>query len=487
MSLAAPLIVSFWMRAAFTFVDTAYASTIGDEAVAAIGLAVPFEFVMIALWVGMSTGLTSNLSRAMGAGQSERIEQYKTAAGLLILLVMPVFFLLGAGIWLLAERVGLEPGVASAFKIYGSVLISGSALTAFWSVLPDSIVKAHQDTKSTMWAGIASNVINVVLNTIFLFVLEWGVFGIALSTVLGRIGGLVYALRVAKRHEDARRARDEARTDRDRSSDPKPVRALLALAIPSGLTFSLMAIESGLINGLLARLPNATEAIAAYSIYYRVTSFSLNPIIAVGIALLPYAANRYGDRDAPGLRRGIREAGQFSVLYTLLFVTPAMLLLGGTLARALAESPLTTEYAATAMLIVPGACLLSIAFLLCRPVFEGMNNGKPGLVVALIRYLLLTAPGAWLGIRIAEGLGQPALYGLMAGLLVVSGLSSLIFGAWLAIALRRIDQEFGADSPETPGESAKETNRETTKEIAWAAGETPGSSAAKASDSPDAS
>ena len=67
------------------------------------------------------------------------------------------------------------------------------AWTTFWSIIPDSLVKAHQDTRSTMWAGICTNVVNVGLNTYFLFVLDWGVFGIALSTVLGRIAGLIYA------------------------------------------------------------------------------------------------------------------------------------------------------------------------------------------------------------------------------------------------------------------------------------------------------
>ena len=42
--MAAPLVVSFWMRSAFTFVDTAYAATIGGAAIAAIGLTAPFEF-----------------------------------------------------------------------------------------------------------------------------------------------------------------------------------------------------------------------------------------------------------------------------------------------------------------------------------------------------------------------------------------------------------------------------------------------------------
>ena len=61
--MAMPLVVSFWMRAAFTFVDTIFAATLGDESVAAIGLAIPLEFLMVAFWVGLSNSLTSNLSR----------------------------------------------------------------------------------------------------------------------------------------------------------------------------------------------------------------------------------------------------------------------------------------------------------------------------------------------------------------------------------------------------------------------------------------
>ena len=78
--MAAPLVVSFVMRAAFTLVDTVFAATIGDPAVAAIGLTIPFEFVLIAIWVGLSTGLTSNLSRSVGTGENRRIEQYMKSA-----------------------------------------------------------------------------------------------------------------------------------------------------------------------------------------------------------------------------------------------------------------------------------------------------------------------------------------------------------------------------------------------------------------------
>lgn len=432
LQMAAPLMVSFTMRAAFTFVDTVYAATIGDSAVAAIGLTIPFEFLMIALWVGMSTGLTSVLSRAMGADEDRKVEQYLASTWRMVVAVSPVFAAIGVGIWVFSPFVDLEADVLREFRIYGTTLIVGSALTTFWSVIPDSVIKAHQDTRATMWAGIWSNVINLVLNTLFLFVFHWGVFGIALSTVLGRIGGLAYALARARSHERARR---EHTTARSSDPDPAPYRAIFGLAIPASLTFALMALESALINGILANLPNAKEALAAYSIYYRIVLFALNPVIATSVAMLPYAARRFGRRDIEGVRRGLRQAGMVAAGYSILVVGPIMLVGAPWFARWLAESPLSAEYTTFGLRMVPLACLLSAPFLLCRPVFEGMQQGRPGLIMAILRYVFLTAPLAWAGSRLAAAADQPAMYGIIVGLLVAAGISSGVFSAWLHRAL----------------------------------------------------
>ncbi|MFN2431614.1 MAG: MATE family efflux transporter [Gemmatimonadota bacterium] len=440
--MAGPLVVSFWMRAAFTFVDTIYAALIGDSAVAAIGLTVPFEFMMIALWVGLSTGLTSCLSRAMGARQGERVEQYLRVTWKMSVFVSAAFLLLGGAIWLLAPRFDLDADVRRQFQVYGTVLLAGSALTTFWSVIPDSLVKAHHDTRATMWAGIWSNVINVALNTLFLFVFHWGIFGIALSTVLGRIGGLAYALAQARRHEERRKA---AGRDAVPGMDPAPYRSLLALAVPSSLTFGLMGAETAFINTLLATLDNATEAIAAYSIYYRVAMFALNPVIAAGVAMLPYAARRFGEGDVEGVRRGLREAGLASAAYALLVVGPILLVGAPWLADTLSESPLTREYATFALRLVPLVVLVAVPFMLCRPVFEGMNRGTPGLAVAAFRYVVLTLPLAWAGMLVARALERPALFGLLVGVLAAAALSSAVFYVWMASALPR------DAAPGTPG------------------------------------
>ena len=432
MAMTMPLVVSFVMRAAFTFVDTIYAATIGDEAVAAIGLTVPLEFLMIAIWVGLSTGLTSALSRTMASRQGDKIEQYLSCAWRLAWIVSPAFLLLGVGIWFAAPQWTLSDEVYGMFVVYATVMIIGSACTSFWSVIPDSIVKAHQDTRSMMWAGITSNVINIVLNTVFLFIFHWGIFGIALSTVIGRVGGLAYATARARVHESGRIA---AGTHNLPGTDPAPFATILSLAVPAGLTFVLTAVEMAIINVLLANMGDPTESIAAYSIYHRVMLFAYNPIIAMSVAMLPFMGRLVGREDYRGVRAGIRQSLLLSAGYSLVIVGPILWLMGPWLAESLAESPLTAMYARFAIYLVPLACLAGTPSLLLRPVFEAMGMGKPGMIMAALRAAILTVPVSWLGIRIGRSLGYTDIYGLVVGLLVVSIVASTIFGLWLRSAL----------------------------------------------------
>jgi len=431
--MTAPLVVSFWMRSLFTFVDTWYASFLSDAAVAAIGLSYPFEFVMIAVWVGMSTGLTSNFSRAMGAQEETKLRQYLRATWSLVLLCIPAFLLLGAVCYAFADRMAPDREVAGQFAIYGSVLVGGSALTLFWSVLPDSIVKAHGDTKATMWAGIWSNVINVVLNTIFTFGFRWGVFGIALSTVIGRFGGLVYALRKAAAHEKARKARGAPSAP---GHDPHPYRSIFALAVPSALSYVMMASESGVVNWLLKGLDHGKEALAAYAIYYRVFQFVAMPAIAASVAMLPFAARKFGENDLHGVRRGLTQAHIAGLVYAAA-VAPILYLVAPPLARHLTASPVTFAYLVPALRLVPVAALAATPFFLCRPVFEGMGRGRPGLGLSALRYGVLAAPAAWLGLAGAERLGIPGVLGLIVGLMGASAGSSALFLAWTQRVLAR--------------------------------------------------
>jgi hypothetical protein len=60
-----------------------------------------------------------------------------------------------------------------------------------------------------------------------------------------------------------------------------------------------------------------------------------------------------------------------------------------------------------------------------------MQRGNPGLVMAVVRYVVLTPIAAWLGLRLGVAGGGSGLYGLAFGILAVSAVTSVAFYAWL--------------------------------------------------------
>lgn len=445
LALAAPLVVSFWFRASFAWADAAFASllrdadgnSIGDASIAAIGLTQPFEFLQIALWVGASNGLTARLAAAMGAGEGAKVEQLKRAGLRIVLALIGFFLLLTVGLWFWIPTLALDPLVAQQFRIYACVIVAGGALTSFWSILPDSLVKAHHDTRSTMWAGIASSSLNVVLNAFFVFVLHWGMFGIAFSTVLGRLAGLVYALGRARMHEGARRARAD---QGGAALDPAPVRSILAIAVPSGVTYVLMAVETQFVNVLLARHEQATGLLAGWAIYARSVSFMAMPVIAAGVAMLPLAARLHGARDHAAVRREVGVGVRAATLYVVLLVTPLAFLLGPWVARALADAPETVTFAREALLWLPLGVAATAPFLLARAAWDGLTRPLPGLLAALARTFLVLLPLVWLALRHHAALGASPMQAAVAASCAATLLAAGSFWGWSHAAFRRLER-----------------------------------------------
>lgn len=447
LQLSWPLVISFTARSLLTSIDLPYASRLpdADAALAAIGLSFPLEFAFIACWVGTSAALTSHLSRAMGERCERRIEQLRRTTLGIVVALAALFLALATGIALFADALlgdRVSPAVVSNFRVYAPVLLAGVALVGFWSTIPDSIVKAHHDTRSTMIAGLITGVGNLLLNTLFLFVFELGIFGIALATGLARAGSLSYALWRAHRLEEARRTR-WAKEGEGAAASPsagvradgcleRPLRALLALAVPSALTFVLMGSENFAVNWILARYPEATASIAAYAIYHRAVLLALMPIIATGVAVLPFAARHLGEGNLPEVERGLRQAFVLSVVYILCVVFPLCLGGGAALADFLAEGAATRGLVRFAVrYAVPLGALAAFPFVLCRPAFEAVQRGTPGLLMALLRYLVLSVPLGLFGAHIARQRGLDPFYGLAFGLIGGTAVVSLAFTGWL--------------------------------------------------------
>lgn len=443
--MAAPLMVSFTVRSLLTAVDLPYGAMLGDAAVAAMGLAFPLEYAFIAVWVGLSGAMTSHLSRAMGERSEQRLGLIVRATTRLVVAAAVLFSLFALAIYVGADHLDLDPAVATNFKVYASVVVAGAAIIGFWSVIPDSIVKAHHDTRSTMVAGLLSGGMNVVLNTLFMFVFDWGILGLAMATNLARLAGLAYALARARRLEDERRRAWGASSSGAPADTPaglalarRPYRTLLVLAVPSSLAFVLMGAEGLIANAILTRFEGATASLAAFAIYHRTSLLLLMPVAGTGVAVVPFVARAIGEGRRDDVRRSLGQAFALAAAYGLALI-PLSWLLGGPVARFLGDAPETERLAGFAVqLAAPLAVLVGAPFVLSRSTFEGLQRGLPGLLMAAVRYLCLSGPLGYAGATLATRAGHAPLHGLLAGILIGTALSSSAFAAWAWKTLRRL-------------------------------------------------
>ena len=439
--LTGPLIISFWLRSAFAWVDTFYASELGDmgsqeglgdASIAAIGLALPFEFLMMSLWVGTSNGLTARLAAAMGAGQGQKVAQLKSASLRIIFSLALIALLVASSIWFFSTKVGLDPLVAKQFRVYGTVLIAGSALTSFWAILPDSLVKAHHDTRGTMWAGVLSGCANVILNTLFLFVFGWGILGIALSTVLGRLAGLSFALRRAKGHEVRRVENAQSRNVEVFSA---PIKSILTLAIPGSLTYVFISLEALSVNLALASDADSVSLLAAWSIFDRSLRFLAMPMIAASVAMLPLTARYFGEGNWAKIRSEYNVLSKAGVVYVVCFVLPVSWLIAPPLVGFLSDTPATREAALAAFSFLPWTALALLPFFCARSVFDGIQQPRPGLYISAIRALFLVVPLVLIGKVLARSYGFEAIEGVCTGFMVGVSIASLLLAYRLRMTL----------------------------------------------------
>lgn len=188
---------------------------------------------------------------------------------------------------------------------------------------------------------------------------------------------------------------------------------------------------------VLSRFPDSTSSIAAYAVFHRATMMLLMPVLATAVAVVPFVARAAGAGQHDLVRRGLRDGFAFATAYALLFAAPLAALLGHPVARLLGETPATEELAGFALQVVtPAYLLVAGPYALCRPAFEAMQRGLPGLIMALVRYLALSAPLGLLGATLAHRTGHAPFHGLLAGVVLAAALASTIFVAWLRRVLR---------------------------------------------------
>ena len=180
-------------------VDTLMLSAEGDQAVGAVGTATTYINIFVILFLVISTGMTAVMTQYIGAGRPG-IARRVMGLGLLFNLVIgtTVTVILCCFGGSILQRIGIARQLYVPAKTYlqtvGLFCICSALIPVYSSYL-----RSFGHTAPAMVGTLLANGINIVLNALFLLVLHWGVFGVALATGISRLFHLVWMWAAARK------------------------------------------------------------------------------------------------------------------------------------------------------------------------------------------------------------------------------------------------------------------------------------------------
>lgn len=278
-ALLIPLALDQLLNSFMGTVDTLIVSNIGSAAISAVSLVDAINILIVEAFFALAAGGTVICSQYLG---SKDVEKANEAAGQLVFVTFFLSLIMAVVCIIFHEPVlqlifgEVEKEVMDNAKIY--FLFSAVAFP-FIALYDDgaSILRAQENSRLPMQISVLANVLNVVLNLLFVWGFHLGVGGSACATMLARAFAMIAVL------YELRKPVWEIHLKQYFSIRPDwgQIKRILKIGIPSGIENSMFQFGKLAIQSTVSMM--GTAAIAAQGMTNTIEN--LNGIMAIGVGI----------------------------------------------------------------------------------------------------------------------------------------------------------------------------------------------------------
>ena len=386
----------------FQLTDSAFVGQLGRDPLAALGFTVPMQQLVSGMYVGLGIATTAIISRTLGQGDNLRAQRL---GGLVVTIGASLALILCLSVWLLQTGIlnflGAEDQLRPAIREYWVPWLMSAWLGALL-YFGYAVCRANGDTKLPGYMMIATSLLNIALDPLYIFVFGWGLPGAAWATITAfGIGALVVFPALVRRQW--------LRFDLLQLQLAKAIRQLGGIMAPAMVSQLMPPLSAMLATSLVAGFGSA--AVAAWGLGTRLEFFSIVVVLALTMSMPPMIGRLLGAGEVEKIRKLVRIAVRFIVIWQLaigLIWLAASGFVSGLFSRDAGVQDILVSY----LLRVPlsysglGVCILMVS----------VNNalGMPirALLISTLRLFACYLPLLWVGEQLA------GLTGLMSGALV---------------------------------------------------------------------
>ena len=291
-------------------VDTLMLSSVSDQAVGAVGTANTYIGVFIVMFGIISSGMVAVMSQNIGAGRPGIAYQarqlgmiFNAVIGILMSAVLAVF---SGGI---LRMVSIAPALFEPAETYLKIVGGTCFLNAIIPIF-SSYLRVFGYTKHSLIGTIVGNILNIILNSVFLYVFHRGVMGVAVATVISRIVNLIIVAIMGA-------VLIKAKQSPERISPQKIFAQIVKIGFPSALETALYNVAMTFIVRFMNQMDANGMNVTARSYAMQIADFSYCAGAALAQANAIMTGWRIGAKELEECDRGTRKA----VIYGLVTAT----------------------------------------------------------------------------------------------------------------------------------------------------------------------
>ena len=373
---------------------------IGDNALAAVGSCGPIVNMLLVLFIGISAGASIMVSQYFGAKNREALSHTigncitaTAICSVVLILVMtplirPILVALNTPESILDWCVG-----------YLSISLWGIMGMAYYNIL-SGILRGLGDSVWPLVFLLVATGINIVLDIFFVAIVQMGVPGVALATIIAQIISATLCM--------VKLARMRGYFDFGLKF-MKPVgsyiRTLVRLGLPSGLTQAIFSSAMIIVQSLTNQF--GEQFIAANVVIMRVDGFAMMPNFSFGTALTTYAGQNVGaglyDRVTKGAKQGLAMAVGCSAAITALIV-----LFGKHLMGLFTETSDLVELSYRLMMILAVGYIAMAVTQSLSGIMRGAGDTMTPMWISLMTTVIIRVPVAYGIAYLTSPTGNPA-------------------------------------------------------------------------------
>ena len=403
-NMSRPIIVSMLVQALYNIVDSVFVSRICEQALTAVSLAFPAQNLMIGLATGTAVGVNALMGRALGAGERERANHIATngvflaGVGFAICAILAAFF----ARMFFAAQTSIDYIVDNG-ATYLRICCCAS-LGLFAEIMFERLLQGTGRSILSMYTQGLGAIVNIILDPICIFVLNMGVAGAAVATVIGQFCGCALALYFnLKKNHDIRLHFKGFRPHW------KIIGQIYAIGLPSVVMVAIGSVMTFCMNKILIAYHSAKETAAtAFGIYFKLNSFIFMPIFGLNNGVVPIVAYNYGAQH----RRRMTETIKRSTIYASCIMLLGMVIflsIPGTLLKIFDATDTLLAVGVPALRIISLSFCMAGASIALGSSFQALGKSMYSMIVSIIRQLVFLVPLAYVLARYGAGIGNDDL------------------------------------------------------------------------------